>query len=151
MSGARAKLAVADPSGNFHVVGIFNNVSWGLTYDVQPAYILGRYSPAELDYTAQEPVSITCSGWRIIGKGPHVSARVPRLQDLLTADYIELTVYDRASNDLPIAKFHSVRPTGFSTTLTARQLEEVTVTFVGLLVDDESTQNAESASATDLP
>lgn len=157
MSGARAKLAIVDPNtGQAVVVGIFNNVSYGLTYDVQPAYILGRYSPAELDYTAQEPVSITCSGWRVVKQGPHVTARVPKLQDLLTADYLELTVIDRQTeandpNNARIAKFHSVRPTGYSTTITARQLEEVTVTFVGLLVDDESTTNAEHSSAANLP
>jgi len=157
MSGARAKLAVVDPNtGQARVVGIFNNVSYGLTYDVQPVYILGRFSPAELDYTGQEPVSITCSGWRVIGHGPHVSASVPKLQDLLTADYLELTVIDRQSeiNDpgnAQVAKFHSCRATGYSTSITARQLEEVTVNFVGLLVDDESTVNAEHSSAASLP
>ena len=50
-----------------------------------------------------------------------------------------------------MAKIHSVRPTGYSTTINARQLEEVTVTFRGLLVDDEDTTNAESPGASTLP
>jgi hypothetical protein len=44
-----------------------------------------------------------------------------------------------------------VRPTGYSTTISARNLEEITVTFVGIFVDDESTQNAEDPTSVDLP
>jgi hypothetical protein len=43
MSGARAKFGIVDPAtGKARYLGIFNNVSYGLTYDAQPAYILGR-------------------------------------------------------------------------------------------------------------
>lgn len=151
MSGARAKLGIVDPAtGLATYIGIFNSASYSLTYDAQPAYILGRYSPAEIDYTAQEPVQITCAGWRIIDSGPHAVAKVPALQDLLTHEYLSLVLTDRQTNK-NMATFHFVRPTGYSSTVTARQLEEVTVTFVGILVDDESTQNSESASAVDLP
>lgn len=156
MSGARAKLGIYDPStGKTRVVGLFNNVSYGLTYETQPAYILGRYSPAEIDYTAQNEVSISCSGYRVIDHGAHVEAGVPKLQDLLTSDYIELAIIDRqreaSGADGRIAKFRQVRPTGYSTTISARNLEELSVTFVGILVDDESTTNNENVGSTDLP
>lgn len=156
MNGARATLGVYDPAtGTFKAVGIFNNVSYGLTYDAQPVYILGRYSPAEIDYTSQEPVSITASGWRVIEHGPHVDAAIPKLQDLLTHEYLELAVSDRqraaGGADGRIAKFRQVRPTGYSTTISARQLEEVTCTFMAILVDDESTTNAEGFGSTELP
>lgn len=158
MTGARAQLIVADPTtGTGKVVGIFNNISWGLAYDVQPIYVLGRYSPAETVYTAQESVSITATGFRVVGKGAHVSAKVPNLKDLMNHEYMELAVFDRqsttsAGNGSPvmIAKFHSVRPTGYSTSLSARGVEEITINFVGLLVDDESTENAELPLASDL-
>lgn len=156
MSGARAKLGIYDPAtGKTRVIGLFNNVSYGLTYETQPAYILGRYSPAEIDYTAQNEVSIQCSGYRVIDHGPHTEAGVPKLQDLLNADYIELAIIDRQREaqglDGRIAKFRQVRPTGYSTTLSARNLEELSVTFVGILVDDESTTNNENAGSTNLP
>ncbi len=152
MSGARAKFGIVDPKTNkAKYLGIFNNVSYGLTYDAQPAYILGRYSPAEIDYTAQEPVNITASGWRVIDHGPHAEAQVPNLKDLLRHEYLTLTIVDRQNPNRNIAQFRNVRPTGYSTTISARNLEEVSVTFVGIFVDDESTPNAEEATALELP
>lgn len=156
MTGARARLGIFNPAtGKTKTVGIFNNVSYGLTYDTQPAFILGRYSAAEIDYTSQELVNITASGYRVIDHGPHIEAGVPKLQDLLTADYLTLAIMDRQKEvqgaDGTIAKFHSVRATGYSTTISARNLEEVSVTFVGILVDDESTQNTERPDSVDMP
>lgn len=156
MTGARGKLGIYDPSTNeVSVMGIFSSVSYGLQYDVQPAYILGRYSPAALEYTSQEPVNVTCSGWRVIGHGPHRDGKVPRLQELLTHEYLELAVIDRqletGSADARIGKIRGLRPTGYTTGLTARQLEEMTTTYVGLLIDDESTTNVEGPGSTELP
>lgn len=154
MTGARAQLIVADPTtGQGKVIGIFNNVSWGLAYDAQPIYVLGRYSPAETVYTAQEAVNVSATGWRAVGAGPHVSAKVPNLADLMNHEYMELAIFDRqspAGSPIMIAKIHSVRPTGYSTSLAARGAQEVTVSFIGLLVDDESTQNHELPGASDL-
>lgn len=156
MTGARAKVGMYDPAtGQTKIIGIFNNISWGLTYDVQPVYILGKYAPAETDYTSQEPVNITCSGWRAVGFGPHVSASLPKLQELLSSDYISMVVMDRQSEangkDARVAKFEQVRATGYSTTISARQMQEVTMTFIGILVSDESATNNEHPSAAFLP
>lgn len=156
MTGARAKLAVYDPvTGLPKVIGLFNNVSWGLSYEAQEAYILGRYSPADITYTAQNPVNITCSGYRVIEHGPHVDGGLPRLQDLLLFQYIEMSIIDRDREiqglDGRVAKFHSVVPTGYTTTVNARNQQEMSMTFVGILVDDESVDNSESPGATSLP
>ena len=151
--GARALFQIVDPNtgqSTATTVGIFDNCSYSLTYDVQPAFILGRFSPAELGYTAQEPVNITCSGWRVINHGPHQYGHVPHLQDLLLHQYITMQVVDRQTG-LPIATFNSVRPTGYNTSIQARQLETMTLNFMGLLVDDESGDNTESIVAADLP
>lgn len=150
MTGARAQLIVADPTTNTgKVVGIFNNISWGLAFDAQPIYVLGRYSPAETVYTAQEAVNVSATGFRAIDAGAHVSAKVPNLKDLMNHEYMELAVFDRQSNR-KIASIHSVRPTGYSTSVAARGVQEITVNFIGLLVDDESTENAELPLASDL-
>jgi hypothetical protein len=156
MSGARAKMGIYDPStGLTRVVGLFNNVSYNMTYEGQPAYILGRYSAAEYDYTSMDVISITASGFRVIDHGPYVDAALPKLQDLLLSEYISLTIIDRQREaqglDGRIAIFKNVRVMGFNTTLSARNLEEVTVNFVALTMDDESTINAESAGSADLP
>lgn len=147
MSGARAKLQIIDPNtGAATTLGIFANVSYALAYDAQPAYILGRYSAAEIDYTSQEPVQVSASGFRVVGQGAHTHASVPDLKSLLTHEYITLQIVDRQSGQA-IAKISNVRPTGYSTSISARQLEEITVNFIGILVDDEDTENAEHPSS----
>ena len=152
--GARALFQILDPNtGIPQTVGIFDNCSYNMTYDVQAAFILGRFSAAELGYTAQEPVNITCSGWRVVNAGPYQAAAVPHLQDLLLHEYITMQVVDRQTGN-PIATFHSVRPQGWNTSIAAKQLETISINFMGLLVDDESGDNAESNTpvpAADLP
>ncbi len=151
MTGARAQLMIVDPNTQEgRVVGIFNNVSYGLTYGAEPIFLLGRYSPDEIVYTSQEAVAVTASGWRVIDSGPHALVKVPKLADLLNHEYLELAIFDRQTNKR-IAKIHSVRPTSYNTTLANRQPEEISVTFMGLLLDDESTENAELPGASTLP
>lgn len=151
MSGARAIVNILDKNtGLPKAVGIFNSFSYGVTYDVQPAYILGRFSAAALDYTAVEPVNITAGGWRVIGHGPHTEGLLPNLKDLLTTEQITLIVVDRATNK-KVASISGCRPTGYSTAVSARQLQEMTNTYMGLLVDDEDTINEEAAGSNELP
>jgi len=151
MSGARAKVAIVDPAtGTAKVVGIWNNFSYSVNYDVQPAFILGRFSAAELNTTGVEPVSITAGGWRVVDHGPFVEGKLTNVKDLLTQEYLVLTVVDRQTGK-NIATIHGCLPTGFSSGLSARQLQESTNTYMGLLMDDESTVNTEAASAADLP
>lgn len=156
LNGARAKLGIYDPAtGLTRIIGLFSDVSFGLQYDAQEAYILGRYSPAVTTYVGQNPVNITASGYRVVGHGPHAEAALPRLQDLLLHEYIELTIIDRQTEalggDARIYKIHSVRPTGYSVSIGARQQTQMSMTFVGILVDDESVTNTETPSAAVLP
>ncbi len=154
VSGARCKVYIgasgSTDTQNSQPVGIFNSISYGLTYDALPVFILGRYSAAEIDYTAQDVIGITCSGWRVVNHGAHADGQLPKLQDLLNADYISMIVEDRKTG-AKLASITSVRPTGYSTTISARQLEEITVNFVGILVSDETAENDEAAGSTDLP
>jgi hypothetical protein len=156
MSGARAKVCLYDPAtGLTHIVGIFTNVSYHMTYETQPAYILGRFSAAEVDYTSMDLVAITCSGFRVNDHGPYAEAGLPKLQDLLLSDYISLAIIDRQrealGQDARVAIFKNCRATGFSTTINARSLQDMTVNYVALGMDDESTTNSEGALATNLP
>lgn len=156
MSGARAKVGVHDPLTNeTKIIGIFDNISYGVVYDTQAAFILGSYIAAEIDYTAVEIVQITASGWRVRGHGVHVEGKLPRVQDLLFHEYLELVVIDRQAEALGeearVAKIRRVRPTSGGGGYTARQLSQATLSYVGILVDDESTQNGEHPTAADLP
>lgn len=149
--GARCQVIIADPNtGTAQIVGLFNSISYSLAYDVQDVYLLGRYSADETVYTAQETVNVSASGFRVVGAGPHTGAHVTALQNLLTHEYLQLAVYDRQSNQL-IAKISNVRPTGFSTSINARQLNEFSVAFKGILVGDEDVDNAEPVGSSTLP
>ena len=145
MSGARAQVVV-----DGQIVGIFNQISWNYTLDLRNIDILGRFSTAAVITTGMEPVEVSCSGYRAVGAGPQVAARVPRLQDLLTVPYIELTVIDRASGET-IAKIHQSSSSGYSTSVDAKGIMTLSAHYRGLLIDDESVQNVESSGASSLP
>lgn len=156
LHGARAVLWVANTP-----VGLFNNVSYGVTYDVSPVYILGRASAAELAYVGMEVIEISASGFRILGVGPYAvmdkatgAALVPKLQDILNYQDLTVSLHDRLETDPDkgnIMTVTNVKPRGFSTSVGARGLQEMTVTLVGLLLSDESGSNAEPASSANLP
>lgn len=151
MTGARALVSISNPTTGFNkVVGIFNNVSWGLQFDAQGVHILGRYSPAEIAYTGQEPIGITAQAWRVLDHGPHADGNMPHLQDLLRADYVQFTIVDR-DTDETVAVIHDVRPTSFTTSLSERQLQSMQLTFLGLMASDESGAQSEDSTAADLP
>ena len=156
MSGARAKIGFIDPATNQATfVGIFNNVSYGLTYDVQPAFTLGRFSAADTDYVGQELVNISASGYRVIDHGAHADLKLPTINQLLQSDYLTIVIVDRKDPTKNIAHFKKVRTTGYSTSISARNLEEISATFVAISVDDETSvlkgTNEEAGSATRLP
>jgi hypothetical protein len=150
LSGARAKLGFYD-GNQVNYVGIFSDVSYGVTYDVQPAWILGRYSAAELDYTAMEVVHITANGFRIVDHGWFNDAQFPSLSQLMSANYMTMSVLDRQTLK-EIARIDSVRPVAATGGFSARQLSTSTHSYQGLLVSDESQpNNTESPGAMSLP
>ncbi len=136
VSGARCKLYV-----NGQIVGIFSSVSYGVTYDASPIYILGRYNAAELVYTGMDVVNVTCTGFRVMDNGPYEAASVPQLQDLLNHEDITLQIIDRQATDptkANVMTVSGVRPLGFSTSSSARGVNDLTVNFQGMLLEDES-------------
>lgn len=143
--GGRAKLVV-----DGKVLGIFTSVTYGVNYDAQPVYTLGRFSPQEIALTAQEPIAVQCSGFRYIDHGPHSAAKVPMLQDLLNHQDISLAILDRQTGKT-ILNVVGVRPTGYNATMTSKSLSEIQVHFLGLRQDDESGAQDESSGATTLP
>lgn len=155
VSGARAQVQVYDPtSGQANTIGIFSQVSYGLTYEYGTAFILGRFSAASLDPTSVDVVQMTCHGYRVVGHGWHTEARLPYISELLNPSYLTFQIFDRATQSV-IAKITNVLPTSASGGYTARQLSEMQVTYVGLLVTDESDPsfalNTETAGASVLP
>ena len=151
MHGARAKVFIVDPAtGAARLVGIWNQFSYHVTFDVQPSYILGLYPAAELTTTGVEPVSITAQGWRVIDHGPYVEGGIPDLKSLLFQEYLLLQVWDRQTKKV-MANIRGCLPTGLSATVSAKQLMDSTNTYLGLLMDDESVINNPAADAASLP
>lgn len=152
LSGPRCRVAIIDPSnGIARYFGIYESINYGLSLDTQTPFILGRWTAASIDYTAVEPIQITCTGWRVVDHGPFTDGGMPRTQDLLTAQYLQLILTDRKTGK-SVGVISDVRATSFSTGVAARQLSQLTVTYIGLMLSsDESVDNSEPASSTFLP
>lgn len=150
VSGQRVKVSINKPGLPPQLVGIFSRAGYAVAIDQQGAWILGRFTAASIDTTAMELVNINATGWRVVGAGAYAAAGVPKVQDLLLADYLTFTYLDRATGEV-IAKVESVRPTGFSTEFAIKQLSEMPVSYVGILFTDESGAQGESSGAADLP
>jgi hypothetical protein len=152
MSGARAKLGFYDSNTKDTVfLGIYSSVSYNYSIDVQPVYILGSYSAASLDNVSMDTIHLSCSGWRVVNHGPMAEAKFPRLDQLANAGYLSMAIFDRQS-DLCIANVTKVRPVGFSGGFTMRTLATVDMTYMGILLSDETAKdNDESPSSMRLP
>ncbi len=154
MTGARAQVSLINPSTNVsEIVGTFMNFAYGVVYDVQAAFILGRYGAAALEYTAMEPVNITAGAWRVYKAGPYAKHGIPKLQDLINFNDLTIMITDRENpTGDPIAVIRNIKPTGFTTNLTNRQMEEMTCAYMGLLVDEEGQDASdEGGGASSLP
>lgn len=156
MTGPRAVLWIGSSA-----IGIFNNVSYGVQYDLSPVFILGRTAAAEIDYTGMEVVQLTASGFRIMENGPFAvvdkdsgASLIPKLQDVLNYQDIVISLHDRLETDPTkgvIMELTNCKPQGFTSSVGARGLQEITVTFLGIHLSDESGSNAEDPTAVDLP
>jgi hypothetical protein len=145
MNGARAKVYVG---GN--LIGIFTAVSYGLSYRTEPTFVLGREEADEINYTSQDVVSIRASGWRVIGHGAHADLGLPKLKNILNQPTTVVTLHDRQTN-VAFAKVREVKVTGMSTSITARQQQEITVQMEGIYLDDESGPNGGAVDASAVP
>ena len=145
VTGARAIVRV---KGN--VVGIFETCTFNRTYGTEAIHLLGRFSPSEIPYTSAEAVTLSCSGFRVVGFGVHTLPAVPKVQDLLTFEPFEITVTDRQTGNV-ILTAHQCVPNGDNGNHNARATSRVTVNYLGITMDDEAGTQSESAGATNLP
>jgi hypothetical protein len=151
MTGARAQVIVDNPNtGKSSTIGIYSRISYGVAFGVQSVDILGRFSPDELVYTHYEPVNITASGYKVVDHGAHADAGFPKLSDLLNFQDLTLAVFDRQTKKR-VGTIRNVKPATYDIDYTAKDLSQYTMRYVGILVDDESVENAESVGASSLP
>jgi hypothetical protein len=150
-TGARAIVKV-----NGQAVGLFANCSWSIRQDKAPAYILGRFNPAEITSTSQEPVTLSLTGYRVVGAGPYEIASgsaMRKLSELLNDDEdFAVTVEDRRDGT-PIFTAQGCRMSGWSSGVAARGVSDVRLDVIGLVGWDESSDpdgDDDTANASNL-
>ena len=144
MTGARAKVYV-----NNQLAGIFENCTYNVSIGTEPIHLLGRFSPDEITPTSYEAVTLSCSGFRVVGQGAHVLPGVPKLQDLLTLEAVTITVVDRQTGQAIMTAIGCV-PNAHSGGYNARATSRVTISYTGLRLSDESGAQDENG-AVSLP
>jgi formylmethanofuran dehydrogenase subunit E-like metal-binding protein len=145
VSGARAKVQVHNSDGSVTTIGAFNNVSYGVTYGVQEVAIMGAYTAQELVYTHVDPITLTCTGYRVAGAGPYSTqgGSMPLVKDMLNFEGLQLQVYDRRDNKL-LDVIKNVKPIGFDVSGGSRDLFSQTTRFMGILLEEDGIESAES-------
>ena len=148
VSGARIKVFLSKGPGTpAQLVGTFSRASYRVAIDQQGAWTLGRYTAGSIDTTAQELVDVTATGWRVAGLDPHSTYGIPKVSELMTAEYLSFVFFDRVTGKV-IAGVEQCRPTGYSQEFAAKQLSEMPVSYVGILPADEGdTSPEEDATA----
>ena len=131
LTGARAKVLV-----NGNPVGLFANCSWSVRQGKDPAYILGRYNPAEITPTSQEPVTLSLTGYRVVDAGPYAVANATLLKDLLQEEDFSVSVQDRQTGKI-IFDAQGCRVTGWTSGVAARGVSDIRVDIIGLIGEDE--------------
>lgn len=154
LTGARAIVYVGKTP-----VGIFANCTWSVRQDKVPAFILGRYNPAEIVPTSQEPVTMNLTGYRVIGSGPYAiktgnqaggGTMATALANLLNETDFSVSIVDRrsAAGAPPIFTVMGCRVTGWSSGVAARGVSDIRLDIVGLMAFDESDPNGKYADDT---
>lgn len=141
--GSRAQLLI-----NGQIVGIYSECSYRVTYDVRDVSVLGRFSVAELVITGMEPVSVNCSGFRVVDNGPYKAGALPKLQDLLQYEDITIAIYDRQTDKLVMTVI-GCKPRGFDSSVAARSLASLNLEYVGMRFSDEDGEQDETPGATE--
>lgn len=139
LTGARATVKVGNSA-----VALFSNVSWSVRQDKSPAFILGAFGPVEITPTAQEPVSVSLSGYRIVDSGPY-TLNATKLEGLLREEDFQIVITDR---DTGKAIFTAIgcRMTGWSSGVSARGVSDIRMDALGLKAWDESSPKGDSES-----
>lgn len=145
LTGSRAKVYVNDK-----LVGIYETATYNMNIGTEPIHLLGRYSPSEITATSYEAITISCSGFRVVGQGPHVLPAVPKLQDLLTLEGVTIAIVDRQTGATILTALGCV-PNSYNGNHNARATSRVTINYTGLRISDESGDQDEANGATNLP
>ena len=149
LTGARAILSITAADGTVEDIGMFSSCSYGANIGLEPIHILGRFGPAEITQTSYEAINVSCNGFRVIGKGVHKLGKFPTLDQLLLLEGITISIRDRQNNS-SIMVVSDCKPQSYSTGVNAKATSQISITYVGLKLADE-TGNQNEVGATNLP
>lgn len=145
MTGARARISV-----DGQLVGMFDSVSYGAALGNEGIFTLGRYGAHEIAVTSYETISVSCTGFRIIGQGANVLPKFPKLQDLLGLGTVTLAISDRETGENIMTVVGAV-PVNYSTGHNAKSTSKINITYVGVKLEEESGSQDETGDPTTLP
>lgn len=145
MTGARAVVKVGNVT-----VGLFDSCDYSVSIGTEPIFTLGRYSAAEIVPTSYEIVTVNCSGFRVVGNGGHILPQVPKLEDLIAMNGIQITVTDRQTGTAILTVDNCIA-TSYGTGYSAKSTSRIRVTYQGTLASDESGVQSESGGSTNYP
>ena len=131
LTGARAKVLV-----NGALVGLFSQCSWSIRQGKDPAFILGRFNPAEITPTTQEAVTLSLSGYRVVDAGPYKVANATLLKNLLNEEDFSIAILDRQTNKT-IFTAVGCRVQGWSSGVAARGVSDIRIDVIGIRGEDE--------------
>ena len=134
MTGARAKVIIGTQE-----VGLFTNCTWSMTQGKVPAFILGRFSPAEIVPVDQDAVRMGLSGFRVIGSGPYAVANATQLKQLLNEEDFSISIIDRQTNK-QIFTAIGCRVLGWASGVSARGVSDIRLDIMGLRGEDETSR-----------
>jgi hypothetical protein len=145
LTGGRAVLRIDGV-----IVGIFESCTYGANLGTEPIFILGSYAAKEVTITSYEPISVNCSGFRIVDSGAHVLPKFPKLQDIIGLPAVNITITDRQTGKVIMTVAECV-PTSYNTGVNSKATSRLSVSYTGLRLSDESAVQDEGGSATNLP
>lgn len=144
MTGARAKIYVRDK-----LIGLATECNWNVRYGQEPVHTLGRHEPQEIVTTSQEAIEVTVNGLRVVDSGPHKgmdpetgagASIVPSLTELMNNLDMTIRIEDRQTKGKNIMTVVGCRSSGYSSTVNAKGMMNLSMNFVGLRATDETAQ-----------
>ncbi len=130
-TGARVVFRV-----NGQKVAFANAINYTVAHAHQPVDVLDQLAPAEYAETGYT-VNFTATLFRVAGQSPLSVGLRPKLQDILTQPELTAELIDRVTGQT-LFLIERVKCTQEDFNVDARALAQLTLSFVGIKMSDES-------------
>lgn len=141
VTGGRAELFLPNQDGTLVLAGVFDTVSRQKGLGVEAIHTLGQYSAREIAITSYNEVTVSCSGFRVVGAGTTVLGKFPTLGELLNYQSVTIKVVDRQTGDTLLVVTGAV-PTSDSENYSARATTKTSLSYTGIAAFDESSTDS---------